>query len=108
MSNQTTDHRGRTVLSGLTALGSSQATAFQLLNNGDHEFTTVASSTGAILPPAKLPSGVNVFNAGASTLTVYPPVGGTLTGGSVNASASLAAGVGASYFASDLLTWYAV
>jgi hypothetical protein len=104
--NQTVNHRFRSVLSGLTALGSSQATAFVLLNSADHQFTTVASSTGAILPPAKLPSSVTVFNGGADTLSVYPPVGGTVNAGDANAAYSLAAGDGIEFFAADLLTWY--
>jgi trimeric autotransporter adhesin len=106
MSNATINHRSRTVLSGLTALGSTQATAFPLLNNCDHFFSTVAASTGAVLPTAKLPTSLTVFNDGASTLTIYPPVGGTINGGSINASESVVATSGIELFAADLLTWY--
>lgn len=105
--NNTTTHVGRRTLSGLTALGSSQATAFPLLNLANHEFTTVASSTGAVLPTAKLADSVTVWNGGSNTLFVYPPLGGTVNGGSTNAAYSLTTATGLTFFASDLLTWYA-
>ena len=107
MSNSTQNHTGRPVLSGLTATGSSQATAYPLLNSGDHQFGTVAASTGAMLPVGRVPSSVRVFNGGASTLSIYPPVGGAVNGGSANASVSLAAGAGIEFFAEDMGTWYA-
>jgi hypothetical protein len=107
MSNNTTTHKGRRVLSGLTALGSRQATAFPLLNGADHQFTTVAASTGAVLPPAKLADSVSVWNGGASTLSVYPPSGGKVNDTSANSAYSLSAGSGITFFAADLLVWYA-
>jgi hypothetical protein len=106
MSNNTTTHKGRRVLSGLTALGSSQATAFPLLNGADHQFTTVAASTGAVLPAAKLADSVSVWNGGASTLSVYPPSGGKVNDTSANSAYSLSAGSGITFFAADLLVWY--
>ena len=105
--NNTTTHVGRRTLSGLTALGTNQATAFPLLNLANHEFTTVGSSTGAVLPTAKLADSVTVWNGGAHTLSVYPPLGGTVSGGSANAAVSLPTATGITFFASDLLTWYA-
>ena len=107
MSNNTTNHRGRRVVSGLTALGSSQGTAFPLVNNADHQFTTVGSSTGAILPPARLADSVSVWNGGANALSIYPPSAGKINDGSANAAYSLAAGAGITFFATDLRTWYA-
>lgn len=104
--NNTTTHVGRRTLSGLTALGTNQATAFPLLNLANHEFTTVGSSTGAVLPTARLADSVTVWNGGSNTLSVYPPSGGTVSGGSVNVAYSLAADTGITFFATDLLTWY--
>ncbi len=95
----------------LVATGTDQATAFPLIDgNAYHEFTIVAAGTGARLPvPTQpLPMTVLVRNAGASTLTIYPPVGGTIDGGSVNAPTTVATSVGASYWAADPLTWYTV
>jgi hypothetical protein len=64
-------------------------------------FATVAASTGAILPQS-LGYGQElvVRNAGANSLTVYPPVGGKINGGSVNAGVAIAA-AGATRFISD-------
>ena len=104
--NNTTNHRGRRVVSGLTATGSSQATAFPLLNGTDHQFTTVAASTGAVLPAARLADSVSVWNGGASSLSVYPPLGGKVNDGTVNVAYSLPAASGITFFAADLLTWY--
>src|ERR1700744_5085202 len=56
--------------SGLTATGTTQATALQLaavLN----QCSTVASSTGVNLPPATLGSYVLVLNGGANAMKVY-------------------------------------
>jgi hypothetical protein len=107
MSINTLGHRLRPSLqTGLTATGSSQATAFLLTNNTLHEFTTVASSTGAILPVGVTPSEVSIFNHGASSLSIYPPTGGSIDAGTANASVSLAAGSGASFWASTPTNWY--
>jgi hypothetical protein len=107
MSINTLGHRLRPSLqTGLTATGSSQATAFLLTNNTLHEFTTVASSTGAILPVGVTPSEVSIFNHGASSLSIYPPMGGSIDAGTANASVSLAAGSGATFWASTPSNWY--
>jgi len=98
------------VETGLTAIGSTQANAFPLNNNTQNEFTTVGSGTGCILPMAfpSPPSQISVFNAGSNALAVYPPLGGTINGGTVNAPYSLAAGTGLTYWASSLSNWYSV
>ena len=83
------------VKSGLTALGTNQATALALPSDGNI-FLTVALGTGAILPA----TGVNiqpldtilVFNHGANALLVYPPVGGTISTLSANTAVSVPAG----------------
>ena len=109
MSTNTVGHRITPSLqTGLTALGSTQSTAFPLTNNTWHEFTTVASGTGAILPAGKTPSEVRVFNDSANPLRVYPPVGGTINAGTVNLPVSLAAGNGLTYWASSLSNWYSI
>jgi hypothetical protein len=109
MSTNTVGHRITPSLqTGLTALGSTQSTAFPLTNNTWHEFTTVASGTGVILPAGKTPSEVRVFNDSANPLRVYPPVGGTINAGTVNLPVSLAAGNGLTYWASSLSNWYSI
>jgi len=107
MAINTANHKAKpAIITGLTATGSIQANAFALVGNGNHEFTTVASGTGAILPSPALPSEIAIYNAGANALLVYPPVGGTINGGTVNASVSLAAAAAITYWASSGLNWY--
>lgn len=82
------------LVTGLTAQGASQITALPL-TGVYNVFSTVAASTGAILPFA--PTGgeeteVMVRNAGANALSVYPPVNYKINNGTVNASVSIAAG----------------
>lgn len=72
---------------GLTAAGSTQATAFAIVSSFSI-FGTAAGSTGAILPNA--PGIFFVANNGTGqTITLYPPVGGNINGGTLNASISI-------------------
>jgi hypothetical protein len=66
------------IKTGLTALGSSAATALPIVAWFNH-FSTVAASTGAALP-GTVPAGESVVirNDGANALTVYPPTGKTV------------------------------
>lgn len=69
-----------------TATGSNQATAL-LMPTDLVVFTTVAASTGTILPATALPGDTYVVvNHGASSLSVYPPTGGKVGNGSTNAA----------------------
>lgn len=94
-------------LSSLVATGSVQADAIALAAD-IHYFATVAASTGAILPLGETSQGIEVYNGGANTLTVYPPVGGTINGGSANTGVSLASGAGAAFRYADSLTIWSV
>lgn len=87
-----------------TATGSSASDAYAIGYTNTY-FTTVASSTGAILPDGQALSDVlTVANRGANSLTVYPPSGGTVDGG---ASASVSAGAFKAFrcVSGDGLTW---
>jgi acetamidase/formamidase len=80
------------IATGLTATGSTQATAYAL-DTSNSVFTTVAASTGAILPAAALPGDVlEVTNLGANSLSVYPPVGAAVDNGATNAAKAVAVG----------------
>lgn len=84
----------------LTAIGSTQATALALVSDFSI-FGTVAASTGAILGAR----GISfVVNNGANTLTLYPPVGGNINGGTLNAGISIPVGKSA-YAISNGLTY---
>lgn len=67
----------------LVALGTTQATALQLLNPLNHVGTT-ASSTGVALPSCVAGAIVRISNAGANTLAVYGLIGSADT---INATA---------------------
>lgn len=86
---------------GQTATGSTQGTAFAI-GFATTEFTTVAASTGAILPSttgrASGGDEIEIFNNGANALAVYPPVGFRIGTASANASVSVPAGKGALFF----------
>jgi hypothetical protein len=107
VSNNTTTHVSRRTISGLTATGLTQANACPLSNEANHEFTTVSLNTGAVLPAAKQPSSISVWDDGISIFQVYPPVGSTVNRGSVNTAYMLCAASGITFFASDIRTWYA-
>ncbi len=78
----------------LTATGASQGTALALPSDFNI-FTTVAASTGAILPAASSQNNPAdsyiVVNHGANALSVYPPTGGKIANGAANAAFSVAA-----------------
>lgn len=84
----------------LTATGSTQLTALALVSDFSI-FGTVAASTGAILGAR---GDTFVVNNGANTLTLYPPVGGNINGGTLNAGISIPAGKSA-YAQSNGLTF---
>lgn len=81
----------------ITAQGTNQATARPI----QAMFTrigTAAASTGVILPE-NLPtlSEVVIRNGGANAVNVFPPVGKSINGGTVNASLSLGVNASARY-----------
>lgn len=78
------------IVTGLVATGNSQGTALEVSFRFNHVGTT-ASSTGVILNEG-IPNEIFVRNAGANALNVYPPIGYSIDGGTVNAAFSLAAG----------------
>lgn len=74
----------------LTALGNSQGTALALPSDFNI-FTTVAASTGTILPTGAPGDWYTVVNHGANSLSVYPPTGGKIANGTANAAFAVAA-----------------
>lgn len=64
------------------------------LLNGDFNICTVANASDAVTIPANLPVGTVLYvKGGANAGLIYPPVGGAINGGSVNASKPLDATV---------------
>jgi len=64
---------------GLTATGTTAATALQL-STSYNVVSTTAASTGVKLLQTENGASMVVANNGASSLTVYPPTGSTIDG----------------------------
>jgi hypothetical protein len=78
---------------GLTATGTTQAGALSLVSSFAI-FSTVGSGAGAILGAFD----AFVYNGGSNALSLYPPVGGNINGGTTNAAISIPASKGAIAF----------
>ncbi len=80
--------------SALTAAGTDQAHALELVN-ADNEVATVGAGSGVVLS-SKLAAGdtQTVFNAGANALKVYPPSGFKINALAANAPMTLATNTG--------------
>jgi hypothetical protein len=96
------------VTSGLTAAGTTQTDAL-LLATSICEFTTVASGAGTRMP-ANLDPGdkVYIYNAGANTLSVYPPTGEYIQSGAINAAFSVGANKSAIFIKRSSTKWMAI
>ena len=74
----------------VVAAGTTQATA-TLLINGMNGITTAPSSSGVILNLNNLTSDCQVvYNGGANSVSVYPPVGSRINGLTTNTPMTLA------------------
>lgn len=72
------------VASGITALGTNQATAYQCVSVGT-EVTTAASSTGVTLLAGDPGDEQWVYNGNSgNTITIYPPGTDTLNNGATS------------------------
>lgn len=92
-----------------TATGNNQATAFPIAADIT-EFSTVAASTGAILPNGpRQYRGDTAFvaNQGANALAIYPPVGFQIGTAGVNAAVSIPAGKTAFFLSRGDGNWFA-
>jgi hypothetical protein len=102
----TTYYAGSTA-TGLTAAGTTLATALVLAAQANVILTT-AASTGVSLPNV-IGAKIWVYNAGANALSVYPNgASGTINGGSAGAAVSLAAAGKAQYIQVVTNVWYSV
>lgn len=91
------------VVTALTALGTTQATATQLPATSNF-IGTAAASTGVILTPGNAGDMIFVYNGGANSVTVYPPLGGTINNLSANTGLALATLKSGIYVYSGALT----
>ena len=95
------------VATALTASTTTQATATAI--TADISVFTTVASTGAVILPVGGAADILIMNGQATNaLIVFPPVGGTINGGSANASYSQAVSKCARYVTADGLNWYAM
>jgi hypothetical protein len=93
------------IVTGLTAAGSTQATALSITASANI-FGTVASGTGAILASSD-GCRILVRNGGANALLVYAPVGGTMNGTS-NGSLSIGTTKNALFVSANGIDYYSI
>lgn len=77
------------VTSGQTATGTTQTTAIPLTSLVN-QFAVVAANSGGILQITKPGAYQDVYNDGASPLTVYPPLGSNIDSAGANVGVALA------------------
>jgi hypothetical protein len=92
---------------GIAATGSTQGTA-TALTTSYNVVTSVASSTGVVLPVATAGMRVTVVNRGANVLNVYPAGSAAIDGFSASAPVTLPASGTGTYEASGVAQWYTV
>lgn len=92
----------------LVATGSTQGTAFPI-SATTNAFGTVPNGTGSILPVAGVPTGTGfkIINAGANSLSVYPPTGQTINGNSTNVAVTIYPNDVATFIYRGPSAWYA-
>lgn len=92
-------------IDALTATGTNQGTAL-VVTAMQNRFTTVATSTGAILPIAVAGMSVVIINAGANGLQVYGNGSDTINGIAGATGVTLAAGKTADYITTVAGAWH--
>lgn len=82
----------------ITAAGTTQGTATEL-TNAINEITTVAANSGVRLASKGYQGDdMYIYNAGANSLNVYPPVGMRINSLALNAPMVLGVNTGCAYF----------
>lgn len=91
----------------LTAAGTAQGGASPTLRLGTHNFLTTAAGQTAVTLPANVSPGreIRVSVVTATTALVYPPVGGTIDQGGVDASQGVATNLTAVFIAKTANDW---
>lgn len=87
------------VVIGLVATGTIQSNALALSAN-HNLLATVAAATGVILPAVSTPPGlgvsagdqITIYNNGANTVNVFPPVGSQIGIAATNAAVTIVSG----------------
>jgi hypothetical protein len=90
---------------GIVAAGSTQGTATALTTQFN-VVSSVAASTGVILPTAVAGMRITVFNTGVNALNVYPATNGIINALSANAAYSVAVGTAVDFCAYSTTQWF--
>lgn len=93
------------LVTGLTSTGSTSQANSLAVYSEINVVTTTGANTGVRLPSLSAGDTMMIVNLGASTLFVYPPVGGALNGGSANAKIDVATLKAASLVCINGLDW---
>lgn len=93
-------------LDSITAAGSTQGTATVLPARMAYNVTTVAASTGVLLPASVSGAEVAVANNGANALLIYPATGEKINALSTNAGFSAATGTVTILYCFTAGQWY--
>jgi hypothetical protein len=97
----------RSVGTGISAAGSTQATA-TVLTKEVNIVTTVAAGSGVELPTAVAGMIVTVRNSGANALLVYPDTGAAINSLATNAGFSQVANATLQFMAASTTQWYTI
>ena len=104
-----TQYHVRSVATGITAAGSDQSTATPLTKEiNTIDTVTVPAAQGVVLPTAVAGIVLIINNLSASSLKVYPAIGGTINNLGTNAAYPHAAGASLQYYAISATQWYTV
>ena len=96
------------VATGLTATGTTQATAYEV-TTAKAAFTTVAAGTGAVLDDqATAGDSQLIYNGGANPLTVYPPSGASFNGLAANGGILIAPSTACEFHCLTATLWTGV
>lgn len=90
--------------SGLSAAGTTQGTATAITNQ-TNDFTTVAASSGAILPSPEQGEFIFVANSGANAMALYPASGHSINALAANTAFSVPAGKSVIVWAATATKW---
>ena len=75
---------------GVTAAGTNSQANSYAIQYSNTFVGTAAANSGVRLPTAAPGDSFFIYNGGASTMHIYPPVGGAINGGSTDAAYDIA------------------
>jgi len=91
----------------VSAAGTTQGTATALTVDYN-VITTVAASSGVVLPTATAGRRIVIVNKGANTLSIYPATGAAIDALAANAATQVAANGSIEIMASSATQWYSI